>query len=125
MNLAERVHALIFNGITAASADNEGFDSWLPLPERERFARAVVDELAAGGIQVRFAEEQLAVRQADRIETAAALVTEARQRLADLLTAACPGPHRFVQHRDHRPPWCKACRYTAIGQPVPTAEMGA
>lgn len=52
------------------------------------------------------------------IEAAAAAVVTTRQRLADLLTAACPGPHRFVQHRDHLPPWCNACRYTAVGQPI-------
>ena len=52
-SLTDRIHALIFNGITKASAEDDGFDSWLPLSERERFARAVVDELRAGDIQFR------------------------------------------------------------------------
>ena len=62
------------------------------------------------------------------IEAAAQALSAARQRLADLLTAACPGPHRFVQHRDGKSPWCNACRHTALGQHIPpreTAEMGA
>jgi len=121
MTLAERIHALVFNGITAASSAAIDEGDWIRLSERERIAKAVVDELAAGGIEVRFAEEQLAVRRADRIETAAQLVADARNRLSGLLTAACPGPHRFVQHRDHLPPWCNACRYTALGQPIGAA----
>lgn len=56
------------------------------------------------------------------IEAAAAAVTTTRQRLANLLSAACPGPHWFVQHRDRLPPWCEACRYTAIGQRIAEAE---
>jgi len=52
-SLTDRVHALIFNGITAASAESDGFDSWLPLSERERFTRAVIDELRRGNIEFR------------------------------------------------------------------------
>lgn len=53
MTIDERIHALIFNGITRASSESDGFDSWLPLSERERFARAVVAELRAGNIEFR------------------------------------------------------------------------
>lgn len=51
--ISERVYALIFNGITHAAAENDGFDSWLPLSERERFAQAVFAELRAGNIEFR------------------------------------------------------------------------
>lgn len=50
---SERVYALIFNGITHASAESDSFDSWLPLSERERFAGAVFAELRAGNIEFR------------------------------------------------------------------------
>lgn len=53
MTLDERIHALVFNGITHASAESDGFDSWLPLSERERFTRAVLDELRRGNIEFR------------------------------------------------------------------------
>lgn len=52
------------------------------------------------------------------IQAAADAVTTSRQQLAQLLIEECPGPHRFDQHRDHRPPWCNACRYTALGQHI-------
>lgn len=39
--------------------------------------------------------------------------------LANDVADACPGPHRVVQHRDHKPPWCRACRRTAYGLPIP------
>lgn len=42
-------------------------------------------------------------------------VAAAHLDLAALILAACPGPHEYVQHRDRRPPWCNACRYTAAG----------
>lgn len=51
--VSRNVYALIFNGITRASAEKDGFDSWLPLSERERFTEAVYAELAAGGIEFR------------------------------------------------------------------------
>lgn len=46
----------------------------------------------------------------------------ARIVLSGLIMAACPGPHKFVQHRDNRPPWCNRCRYTADGEVVPERE---
>lgn len=51
--IADRVYALIFNGITAASSESDGFNSWLPLSERNRFAEAVFAELRAGNIEFR------------------------------------------------------------------------
>jgi len=45
----------------------------------------------------------------------------ARRRLQDLLRRNCPGPHRYVQHRDHKPPWCRVCRYRVDGVPVDAA----
>lgn len=45
-------------------------------------------------------------------------VADAQIGLSALLLASCPGPHRYVQHRDGRPPWCRACGYTAAGDPV-------
>ena len=35
---------------------------------------------------------------------------------------ACPGVHRPVQHRDMRPPWCRACGRDALGRQVVTLE---
>jgi len=91
----------------------------------DRLTDAIMRDLAAAGFEFRIACEALAVRRADRIEVAAQLVVDARNRLSGMLTAACPGPHHFVQHRDHRPPWCDACRYTPDGIPIRTAAMGA
>jgi len=87
----------------------------------DRLTDAIMRDLEAAGFEFRIAVEALAVRQADRIDVAAQLVTDARNRLSGLLTAACPGPHHFVQHRNHLPPWCNACRYTALGQPIGAA----
>lgn len=54
MTIAERVYALIFNGIThASSSATDRHDGWLPLSERERFAEAVYAELRAGNIEFR------------------------------------------------------------------------
>jgi hypothetical protein len=45
----------------------------------------------------------------DTIDAAAARAMRAHDRLHKLMAAHCPGPHEFVQHRDGRPPWCRAC----------------
>lgn len=45
-----------------------------------------------------------------------------RIQLAGLIMAVCPGPHRFVQHCDHRKPWCRQCRYTETGELVSAEE---
>ncbi|MCW2768523.1 MAG: hypothetical protein JWO11_4482 [Nocardioides sp.] len=50
-SLSERIHALIFNGITRASAQRADF--WMPLTERERMTQAVYAELRAGNIEFR------------------------------------------------------------------------
>jgi len=52
------------------------------------------------------------------ISGAAARLQRARVLLAHLIEDACPGPHRYEQHRDHHPPWCCACRYTTDGQRI-------
>lgn len=54
----------------------------------------------------------------DEIVNAALAFERARTRLLRRIAAQCPGPHQFVQHRDRRPPWCNACRYTADGLKV-------
>ncbi len=36
-------------------------------------------------------------------------------RVAAEVRAACPGPHKLVQHRDGKSPWCRVCGYTAGG----------
>jgi hypothetical protein len=41
-----------------------------------------------------------------------------RDRLARLqakIRDRCPGEHRYVRHRDGKPPWCDACGFTDIG----------
>lgn len=50
-----------------------------------------------------------------RIADQAEEVEQARLRLADTIRNACPGDHRYVQHRDGMRPWCEACGYTAAG----------
>ena len=43
---------------------------------------------------------------------------EWRGRLARLqarLRDQCPGDHRYVRHRDGKPPWCDSCGYTDVG----------
>lgn len=42
--------------------------------------------------------------------------------LLTLVEAMCPGPHKPVLHRDHKPPWCKACRRTALGDLVSSSN---
>lgn len=51
----------------------------------------------------------------DQIAEARRQVQEAGLRLAGLLRALCPGIHRFIQHRDLRPPWCPSCGYGQDG----------
>lgn len=43
------------------------------------------------------------------------LESKARAELSKFVHDHCPGPHRLVQHRDGRPPWCKACRRNRRG----------
>lgn len=59
---------------------------------------------------------------ADAINQTARRLNEVRTELAAQLSAFCPGPHRLVQHRDTRQPWCEACRYTADGLRVEAPE---
>lgn len=81
-----------------------------------------MDQTTQDGVMSLIRAQVQAQKTKPTIEAAAEAVRATRQRLANLLTERCPGPHRFVQHRDHRPPWCRACRYTAGGQPVPPRE---
>lgn len=111
MTLTERVHALVFNGITAASAESDGFDSWLPLSERERFARAVVDELRAGNIEFRLGGLALLAE-----------AVEAEQRGPDLSRFEICAVHSFGPTLDLH---CTGChRWTAhIDDPLTLAEL--
>lgn len=56
-----------------------------------------------------------------QIQDAIGEVWEAVSRAEQLIASNCPGPHRYVQHRDHKPPWCNQCRYTEAGYKVPPA----
>jgi hypothetical protein len=56
-----------------------------------------------------------------RIAVAAGEVYAANARLEGLLRDNCRGPHRYVQHRDRKQPWCDACRYQVDGTPVDVA----
>lgn len=51
--LSQRIHALIFNGVTRASSSTADERDWIRLTERERIARAVYDELRRGDIEFR------------------------------------------------------------------------
>lgn len=48
----------------------------------------------------------------------------AQIQLAGLILSVCPGPHRPVQHRDHRPAWCRVCGYTTTGERFEPASEG-
>jgi len=52
------------------------------------------------------------------ISLAWAEVKRASQALEKVLEQSCPGPHRYVQHRDRRSAWCSACGRTASGEKV-------
>jgi hypothetical protein len=54
----------------------------------------------------------------EHIAVAAAKARRWRQELGLRLAMHCPGPHGYVQHRDHKPPWCPKCGYTADGDLV-------
>jgi hypothetical protein len=60
-----------------------------------------------------------AARAAARIRAAAYDAQSARTQLGTLIAESCPGPHHYIQHRDHKPPWCPACRYTPDGTYIP------
>jgi hypothetical protein len=48
----------------------------------------------------------------------------AQRELDDALADACAGPHRYVKHRDQRPPWCPVCHRTPRGALVePRARL--
>jgi hypothetical protein len=57
-------------------------------------------------------------RNAAEIKAAATAANTARTELQKLLTASCPGHHRYIQHRDGKPPWCPSCHYTPDGTPT-------
>lgn len=121
LSLSERIHALIFNGITKASSAAIDEGDWIRLSERERIARAVYAELRAGNIEFRLGslalladtvdqEARLAAKTPDdRIRELARRAVDARLDLTDAIREACPGPHSYTQHRDHQPAWCNTC----------------
>lgn len=51
----------------------------------------------------------------DEVAEARSDVVAASLRLAEVIRAGCPGPHRYVQHRDARPAWCPECGYGQDG----------
>lgn len=51
-----------------------------------------------------------------RLINAMIRLREAREELTAAIEANCPGPHRFVQHRDGLLPWCESCWRTATGE---------
>ena len=53
-----------------------------------------------------------------RIDAARVRVDLDEIALRDLVGELCPGPHRAVQHRDRKPPWCEACGRTERGRVV-------
>jgi hypothetical protein len=71
--LAERVYALIFNGITHASSTATDERDWIRLSERERIAEAVYAGLRAGNIEFRLGPLALL---AEAAETEARLTAE-------------------------------------------------
>lgn len=52
-SVSQRIRALIFNGVTAASSSAPDERDWMRLSERERIAEAVYAELRAGNIEFR------------------------------------------------------------------------
>lgn len=58
------------------------------------------------------------------IRALALAAIDARLNLADAIRKACPGPHRYVQHRDGNAAWCPVCGYAERGSRVnrPTAS---
>lgn len=54
----------------------------------------------------------------DEISLQVELIYQARRKLADLMIKACPGPHVYVKHRDHKPAWCAVCGYAWTGERV-------
>lgn len=46
----------------------------------------------------------------------------AEQALKDAVAEKCPGPHKPIQHRDHRPPWCRVCGRTTRGLRIQPAK---
>jgi hypothetical protein len=60
----------------------------------------------------------------DGIAQQAKAIADAQIVLAALILSVCPGPHRYVQRRDRRPPWCGACGYTSHGLRVSTPGAG-
>lgn len=50
------------------------------------------------------------------------VIAAANLNLIMLLETSCPGPHKYVQHRDRKPPWCNACGYTGAGFRVKEAQ---
>jgi hypothetical protein len=93
--LAERVYALIFNGISRASSTGP-FEDFIRLSERERIAEAVFAELRAGNIEFRLGPLAL-LADATVAEARLAAETEASRNPAH--TPFCDGTcrkHRFA-----------------------------
>lgn len=101
------------------------FGTGQPLPQGVRLTHrgtalagdgSLVWHLMEGGTSHDPAEPHAAIAQA------AVRARRDRLKLAAAIAAACPQPHRYVQHRDRRPPWCAACRYTADGERIDNKE---
>jgi hypothetical protein len=60
----------------------------------------------------------------DLIAAVVATARAARERAEELIAANCAGPHRYVQHRDGREPWCPVCGYGDSGSQLRTALPG-
>lgn len=133
--LSERVHALIFNGITKATTAREADDAWMRLSERGRLAEAVFAELRAGNIEFRLGALALLAEAVEteasppaaqeRITDLARKAVDARLDLADAIRNACPKPHAYVQHRDHQPAWCNTCGRGENGVRYDDARLAA
>jgi hypothetical protein len=54
----------------------------------------------------------------DDIDRAADGLRDALELVHQLMREACPGPHRVMQHRDNRPPWCRYCRRLSDGRHI-------
>jgi hypothetical protein len=72
-SMTQRIHALVFNGITKASSSG-GY--WLPLSERERLTKAVLAELRAGNIEFRLGGLALLAEAVEHEARLAADITE-------------------------------------------------
>ncbi|KQY58341.1 hypothetical protein ASD11_01350 [Aeromicrobium sp. Root495] len=111
-------------GPSSVALHAAGVTVMLTPAEAEAAAAAVLEsdwlesKLARHGAEQRLAElnEVRAEIQAARppgyrpdLDELRANAAVAARELRDHVAATCPGDHEPKQHRDRRPPWCKAC----------------